>query len=127
MLIVTSLEGAEEAWRRLRPARVISLVSEDETAPPFDGLAAAAHLKLYVDSESSARSIASAARARADAIIAFLRGWGGDGDILIHCRRGVSRSTAAAFIAMCMARPDESEAALLLRLRRARAARGCAW
>jgi len=119
MLIITSLEGAEEAWRRLRPGRVISLVSEDETPPPFSGLCPEAHLKLYVDSESSARAIAAAAKARTDAVIAFLRGWNGEGDILIHCRRGVSRSTAAAFIALCMARPNDSEAALLARLRRA--------
>jgi predicted protein tyrosine phosphatase len=119
MLIVTSLDGAAEAFRRFHPARVISLVSEDEAAPPFDGLAAGAHLKLYVESESNARAIASAARGRADAIIEFLRGWGGEGDMLVHCRRGVSRSTAAAFIALCIARPNDSETALLARVRRA--------
>jgi predicted protein tyrosine phosphatase len=119
MLIVTSLEGAEEAYRRRHPARVISLVSEDETPPCFDGLDGGAHLKLYVQDESSARSIACAAKSRAAAILQFLDGWTGDDDLLIHCRRGVSRSTAAAYIALCMARPDADEATLLARLRRA--------
>jgi predicted protein tyrosine phosphatase len=119
MLIVTSLEGAEEAFRRRHPARVISLVSEDEILPCFEGLDESAHLKLYVHDESSAKSITGAAKSRAAAVLKFLDGWTGEEDLLIHCRRGVSRSTAAAFIALCVARPDADEADLLARLRRA--------
>jgi predicted protein tyrosine phosphatase len=119
MLIVTSLEGAEDAFRRRRPAKVISLVSEDEAPPTFDGLADAAHLRLYAVEESSAKAIACAARSRAAAIVGFLNGWTGEEDLLIHCKRGVTRSTAAAYIALCIARPKADEAELLARLRRA--------
>ncbi len=119
MLIVSSLAGALEAYARHRPVRVISLLSEDETAPAFPGLNPALHLMLYVARESSAASIASAARDRARDIIEFVKGWDGKGDILIHCHRGVARSTAAAFIILCMREPGTPEAALMKRLRAA--------
>ncbi len=119
MLIVSSLSGASDAFNRHRPARVISLLSEEEAVPSFPGIAADHHLKLYVARESCAASINEAARARARDLIDFVRSWDGSGDILIHCNRGVSRSTAAAFVILCMREPKSSEAALLKRIRAA--------
>jgi predicted protein tyrosine phosphatase len=119
MLIVSSLAGAKEAFERRHPARVISLLSEDEAPPTFDGLDPKRHLSLYVDTESCCATIAKAGRERARAIVDFVRDWDGGGDILVHCNRGVSRSTAAAFVILCMREPQASEAALLARLRKA--------
>ena len=119
MLIVSSLAGAADAYARRRPARVISLLSEEEAAPKFAGLDPSRHLMLYVDRESCAATINDAARARAREIIDFIRRWDGKGDILVHCNRGVSRSTAAAFLILCMLEPGTPEAALLKRLRAA--------
>ena len=117
MLIVSSLANAADAYARLKPGRVISLLSEDEVVPSFPGLPDDRHLKLYVARESCAASIADAAKSRAREIIDFARMWDGEGDILIHCHRGVSRSTAAAFIILCMREPETSEVTLLRRLR----------
>ncbi len=119
MLIVSSLAGAGEAFEKHRPARVISLLSEEEAAPAFRGLDPARHLLLYVDRESCAETINKAARDRAGQIIDFVGAWDGAGDLLVHCNRGVSRSTAAAFIVLCMREPNVSEAALMKRLRTA--------
>lgn len=119
MLIVSSLSGAREAFERRRPSRVISLLSEDEAPPVFEGLDPQRHLLLYVDRESCAATIAKAGRDRARAIIDFVKAWDGDGDILVHCNRGVSRSTAAAYVVLCMREPQTSEAALMARLRKA--------
>ncbi len=119
MLIVSSLAGAPEAYKQRKPTRVISLLSEEETAPDFPGLDPSAHLLLYVEQESCAASISRAARARSTEIIEFVRRWDGKGDILVHCNRGVSRSTAAAFIIMCIMEPLTAEAVLMQRLRRA--------
>ncbi|MFN0022461.1 MAG: tyrosine phosphatase family protein [Parvularculaceae bacterium] len=118
-MIVSSLAGATEAYLRHRPARVISLLSEDEAPPPFAGLAPCGHLVLYVAHESCAATISRAARERARDIIDFAKGWDGAGDILIHCNRGVARSTAAAFIILCIREPQTPEAALMKRLRAA--------
>ncbi len=119
MLIVSSLSGAAGAYARLQPDRVISLLSEEEALPAFPGLAPGRHLKLYAARESCAASISEAARARSKDIISFTKGWDGGGDILIHCNRGVARSTAAAFIILCMREPQTLEPVLLRRLRSA--------
>ena len=120
MLIVSSLAGAAEAFARHRPKAVISLLSEEEEeAPVFQGLDPMAHLLLYVERESCSETISKAATARARDIVDFVRRWDGDGDILIHCNRGVSRSTAAAFIILCMREPQTPEAELMKRLRAA--------
>lgn len=119
MLIVSSLEDACRAFAEYKPARVISLLAGDEELPCFDGLGGERHLKLCVDDESSGESISAAARRRAEAIVQFLSGWNGEGDILIHCNRGVSRSTAAAFVVMCLRAPEADERVLAGRLREA--------
>lgn len=119
MLIVSSLAGATDAYAKHRPTRVISLLSEEESPPSFTGLDPSRHLLLYVDRESCAETIDKAARARSKQIIDFVNDWNGEGDLLVHCNRGVSRSTAAAFIVLCMKEPKASEAALMKRLRTA--------
>ncbi len=119
MLIVSSLAGATEAYARYRPAQVISLLSEEEAAPHFRDLVADRHLLLYVARESCAASLSRAARDRARDLVRFAKGWDGQGDILIHCNRGVARSTAAAFIILCAREPETAEAALMKRLRAA--------
>jgi len=117
MLIISSLAGAADAFRKHQPVRVISLLSEEDAAPTFEGLAPGRHLSLYVNRESCAESINRAARARAKEIIDFAGAWDGAGDILVHCSRGVSRSTAAAFIILCLKEPQTPEAELMKRLR----------
>lgn len=43
-------------------------------------------------------------------LLDFVRKWDQADPLLIHCWAGVSRSTAAAFIAACTLRPDRDEA-----------------
>lgn len=74
---------------------------------------------LYVNDESCAETLKNGAEKRARALIDFVRNWDGQGDILVHCNRGVSRSPAAAFIIACAMAPDISEAAILAGIRRA--------
>ena len=119
MLIVSSLDGAQDAFAAHTPARVISLLSQDETAPHFDGLTPANHLHLYVERDACAETINKAAKGRAEEILSFLDQWDGAGDILIHCNRGVSRSMAAAYIIQCAKDPGADEEALATALRKA--------
>ncbi|MGF1544041.1 MAG: tyrosine phosphatase family protein [Parvularculaceae bacterium] len=116
---MSSLDHVLSAFARHKPSTVLSLLSEDEAIPLFPGLAPASHLKLYVERESCAADISDAARRRAAEIVSFARSWDGKGPILIHCQRGISRSTAAAFIIMCARLPEVSEDELIARIRRA--------
>lgn len=119
MLIVSSLDCACQAYAAYHPARVISLLAGDEALPCFDGLPAERHLKLCVEKESCCESISIAARRRAEEIVRFLDSWNGEGGLLIHCNRGISRSTAAAFVVMCMCAPGADEAEIAAALRKA--------
>ena len=55
--------------------------------------------------------------AHLDELLGFVRGWDRAEPMVIHCFAGVSRSTAAAFIAACALKPerDEFEVARALR------------
>jgi predicted protein tyrosine phosphatase len=51
-------------------------------------------------------------------ILGFLHGWDRSHPLLFHCWAGVSRSTAAAFIAACASSPHRSEREIARALRR---------
>jgi predicted protein tyrosine phosphatase len=51
-------------------------------------------------------------------LLDFLRSWDKQAPILIHCYAGLSRSTAAAFIALCALNPRTPEDAIAHALRR---------
>ncbi len=55
------------------------------------------------------------------ALIDFFEKWDQTRPLVIHCYAGISRSTAAAFIALCVARPDRDERAIARALRSASA------
>lgn len=52
-------------------------------------------------------------------LIEFAQDWGGKGPMVVHCWAGISRSTAAAYTALCAINPDASEELIALRLREA--------
>jgi predicted protein tyrosine phosphatase len=51
-------------------------------------------------------------------LLAFVDGWRRTAPLLIHCRAGVGRSTAAAFVTACALNPRADEKAIALVLRR---------
>jgi predicted protein tyrosine phosphatase len=52
-------------------------------------------------------------------LLGFLRRWEKTSPLLIHCWAGVSRSTAAAYIAKCLFEPSRDEAEIAWELREA--------
>ena len=52
-------------------------------------------------------------------IIDFALAWGGEGPMVVHCWAGISRSTAAAFTALCAINPGASEEAIAFAMREA--------
>jgi predicted protein tyrosine phosphatase len=51
-------------------------------------------------------------------LVAFLKSWETGECLLIHCRAGISRSTAIAFVAACQRNPEASELQIAIALRR---------
>jgi predicted protein tyrosine phosphatase len=52
-------------------------------------------------------------------LIDFALDWGGRGPMVVHCWAGISRSTAAAFVALCAINPGVDEERIARRLRAA--------
>ena len=53
------------------------------------------------------------------ALLAFLATWERNDSLLVHCRAGIGRSTAAAYIAACVAHPEIDERTIAVALRQA--------
>jgi predicted protein tyrosine phosphatase len=59
------------------------------------------------------------ATAHVEDLLAFVRGWERERPLVFHCYAGISRSTAAAFIAACALAPERGEAEIAAALRQA--------
>ncbi len=99
------------------PARLISMLPEYAQPATPGSVAAADHLRLLVDDvDAPKRGYDVPSRDHVDELIAFLRASDREASIVIHCLAGVSRSTAAALVALTVDAPGrEHEAAALLR------------
>src|SRR5207247_3204501 len=54
-----------------------------------------------------------------EALIGFVTAWDRRRPLVVHCYAGISRSTAAAFIALCALSPERDERAIARELRAA--------
>ena len=120
MIIVSSLQHAESAFKEHAPGFVVSILDEDEPAPPlFDRFASENHLQLIGDSARTCEG--GAQNARCAKLIALAERWRAHAKprppILIHCHEGAARSMAVAYILMCAIEENSDEAALATRLR----------
>src|SRR5581483_4281639 len=96
----------------------VSLLDPDATFPEFGSPFSGGHLRLrFHDVHLSTASQVAPNASHIEAFLAFLSDWQRTGPLLLHCRAGLGRSPAAAFIAACFLAPaaDESEVARALR------------
>jgi predicted protein tyrosine phosphatase len=118
MIHICNLQEFEEHARVLGPSHLASLVSAQEQPPTPRGMPIERHLKLVVhDISAPLPGYILAGEEHIDRLSAFLTAWQPDaGALLIHCMAGISRSTAAALIALVIkAQGREMEAARHLR------------
>lgn len=110
-IIISSLEAAEQAYKLHQPGYVISILDCDDCAPAsFAGLDEARHMKLDGNDDDEITWCPK--------IIDFAKDWAQSGeDVLIHCHRGVARSTAIAYILMCVRDSNECECKIAEQLR----------
>ena len=78
------------------------------------------HLRLIMnDIDRPAEGLIAPEAAHIHQLVDFLNSWDQESPLLIHCHAGISRSPAAAFIALCLLRPQMTEEELARRLREA--------
>ena len=117
---VCSLAKIEDTVRETGARSLITLINADYAVTRPVAIATERHLLLSMsDIVEPLEGHFPPQSTHIQHLLGFIQQWDRREPLLIHCFAGVSRSTAAAFIAACALRPerDESELAQLIRTR----------
>lgn len=119
-ILVCPLSRVEEMIALHRPGRVISLLDPASPFPELGPRFLGRHLRLrFHDVHVSAENHVMPSTEHVGDLLKFLVLWDRSDPLLIHCRAGIGRSPAAAFIAVCFANPSADEREIAVALRRA--------
>jgi len=120
MIFVCSLNAVDTTIAAEKPSHLISLLGQETmiaTPGPIDD---GNHLKLAMNDISAPREgYDEPGEADVARLISFVQDWPQTSPLLIHCWAGISRSTAAAYITLCLNNPESDEATLARILRKA--------
>jgi predicted protein tyrosine phosphatase len=120
MIIVSPLSAVQTLVDEHGVRHVVSLLGPDTPHRQFQGIEQESHLKLtFHDILEPMDGFSHPLPEHAEQLVAFLKSWGRETPILIHCWAGISRSTASAFTALCMLRPNADEQEIAWELRAA--------
>ena len=109
-ILVCPLSRVLDMVGRHRPQRVISLLDPEWRFPELGSAYAGRHLRLTLhDIHAPTNDEIAPSPAHAEELIRFIGECRNDETLLIHCRAGISRSTATAFIAACILEPEARE------------------
>lgn len=101
------------------PELIVSLLDPGSTFPELGSAFHDRHLRLrFHDVHSASDGEIAPTSRHIDDLLAFVARWQRRGPILFHCRAGIGRSPAAAFIAACFLNPEISELEVAKTLRR---------
>lgn len=118
MIIVTSLREAPVQLAHHGASHAISILSPDTPHPDFSALGQGKHLRLaFHDVAEDVPGLEGPRLSDVKRLVDFIAAWDQKAPLLIHCWAGISRSTAAAYTALCMLRAGEDEQALASELR----------
>lgn len=102
------------------PERIVSLLDPGFAFPEAGPAYFDRHLCLRLhDVHVPTKGQVMATAKQVDELLVFLTQWSRTAPILIHCRAGIGRSTATAFIAACLYNPHADECQIAGALRRA--------
>ena len=118
MIIVGPLNQVQPLIDAHDVSHVVTMLAPDTPHDAPRGIATERHLRLYFhDIVQQMDGHVPPKAADAERLIAFLQGWDREKPMLIHCWAGISRSTAAAYTALCLFRPQADEEELAWDLR----------
>lgn len=120
MIFVCSLNAVEATIAENQPSHLISLLGAESMIATPDAIEAGNHLKLAMnDISAPQQGYVTPGQAHVERLIGFIEDWPQTSPMLIHCWAGISRSTAAAYITLCLTNPDKDEHTLAQSLRQA--------
>ncbi|MEX2126909.1 MAG: protein-tyrosine phosphatase family protein [Xanthobacteraceae bacterium] len=120
MIRVCSLSRLNETVEGCRARHVVTLVRDEARVFRPNGIEPDNHLWLQMDDIADAvDGLIAPNEEHVEQLLTFVRRWDRAQPLVVHCFAGISRSTAAAFIAACALAPERDEAEIARRLRAA--------
>jgi predicted protein tyrosine phosphatase len=120
MIYVCSLKRLQETIDGSGARHVVSLLADDANLTRPAEIAPENHLWLQVhDISEPLEGLVLPQPEHVERLIAFVRRWPRETALVVHCYAGVSRSSAAAFVALCALNPESDECAIAAALRAA--------
>ena len=119
-IYVAPLSLVEATVAEAKVSHLVTLINGETNIPTPPGIGPDRHLRLSMNDicEPQPGLVLPHLSHVAD-LINFTRDWDRRAPLLIHCWAGISRSTAAAFIALCALNREGSEVELAWALRKA--------
>jgi predicted protein tyrosine phosphatase len=118
-ILVCPLSHVTRLVEARAPELVVSLLDPEWTFPELGSAFQDRHLRLRLHDVHSAKDGEVApTSSHIDRLLAFVARWQRTGPMLFHCRAGIGRSPAAAFIAACFLNPEIAELEIAEALRR---------
>jgi len=118
-ILVAPLAHVADLVIRRKPSRVISLLDPGDPFPELGSSYVDRHLRLsFHDAHSPELGLTVPSAVHIAELLAFLERWEPRESLLVHCRMGVGRSTATAFVAACHRNPQVPELQIARELRR---------
>lgn len=120
MIHVCPLSGLNGIITTHRCSHVITLINGDSMIDTPATVLRNNHLRLAMNDINETREgMIAPSEEHVEALIAFARRWERKAPMAIHCWAGISRSTAAAYVSLCVLNPRADERAIAARLRAA--------
>jgi predicted protein tyrosine phosphatase len=120
MIYVCSLARLHETIATTGARHVVSLLARDANLMRPAAIAPENHLWLQLhDISEPQEGLVLPQPGHVEQLITFVRRWPRETALVAHCYAGVSRSSAAAFVAVCALNPASDERAIAAALRRA--------
>jgi len=118
MIHVCSLSRLHETVEATGARHVVTLLKDVELVQRPCGISPENHLVLGMDDITlPLEGYTAPADEHVSKLIAFVRGWDRAAPLVMHCYAGISRSTAAAYVAACALNPQRDERAIARKLR----------
>ena len=115
---VCALSRIEEVAHAAGARSMVTLINDSSTVARPKTIAPERHLQLSMsDITAPLDGHVSPEESHVAQLLDVVRAWDRAQPLLIHCYAGVSRSTAAAFIAVCALKPEAPESELAQRIR----------
>lgn len=119
-LIVCPLGQVSGLIAERAPERIVSLLDPGQSFPDSGPAYEGKHLRLeFHDAHIASDEDVLPSAHHVAKLLTFVQQWDRSRPLLIHCRAGIGRSSATAFIAACQRNPAASEHQIALALRAA--------